>query len=83
MGGFIDSPSPDHVPGGWGNFFASGVDLLPAWTPELARTRGKECVRVTAQDVYGLLEQLGAGTAELDMVAVNKVGLQLGTLCCM
>ena len=52
-----DSPFPDRVPGGWGDFFASGVDLLPAWTPEVARKRGADCVRVKAGDVDELLEK--------------------------
>ena len=77
MGDSTDSPSPDCMPGGWGDFFASGAASLPAWTPAVARMRGEECVRVTARDVYGLLDQLGASSAELDIIAVNKVGLQL------
>ena len=78
-----DSPSPDRVPGGWGDFFASGLDLLPAWTPEVARKRGGDCVRVKAGDVDNLLEKISSVSMELDIVAVNKVGLQLGILCRM
>lgn len=75
-----DSPFPDRVPGGWGDFFASGVDLLPAWTPEVARKRGADCVRVKAGDVDELLEKIHSVSAELDIVAVNKVGFQFGML---
>ncbi|CAK0784368.1 hypothetical protein CVIRNUC_007572 [Coccomyxa viridis] len=59
--------------GGWGDFFASGVDLLPAWTPEVARKRGADCVRVKAGDVDELLEKIHSVSAELDIVAVNKL----------
>ena len=78
-----DSPSPDCVPGGWRDFFATGVDLLPAWTPQVMRKHGERCVRVRAGDVYGLLEQISSVSMELDIVAVNKVGLQWVILCSM
>ena len=75
-----DGPSPGCMQGGWGDFFASGSDLLPAWTPEVARKRGADCVRVKAGDVYELLEKIHSVSAELDIVAVNKVGLLLRIL---
>ena len=62
-----------HVSGGWGDFFATGNDQLPNWTPEAEREEGKECVRIKAQDVVDMLHKLDVGTMELDAVAATKV----------
>ena len=62
-----------HVSGGWGDFFATGNDVLPNWTPEAEREEGKACVRIKAQDVVDMLHKLDVGTMELDAVAATKV----------
>lgn len=46
----------------------------------MARKRGADCVRVKAGDVDELLEKIHSVSAELDIVAVNKVGFQFGML---
>ncbi len=64
--------SPLLSTGGWGDFFATGDEMVLDWTPGVEQQGGQECARIKASDVNGLLRKLDVFTAELDGMALTK-----------